>query len=883
MKNIMRKIGLSMLFFTTTLFAQTPTAAQMAQFKQLPRAQQEQLAKQYGVDLSASGSSEVAEKKPYIPPTKTVAERNIENVDIKVDYQSGKQLKPFGYDVLAGQATNSPIDDIPIPNDYIMGPGDEIKIELYGKVNNTFNLKVTREGKVHLPELGPINLSGLTFQEAREELTNSINNKIIGVDSSITMGSLRLMQVYIVGESAQPGAYNVNPITTVTQALVASGGVKVTGSLRNIQLKRKGQIVTTLDMYDLILKGNTANDVRLQGGDTLFIPPRENTVVVDGAVMRPAIYELKNNTSLNELIELAGGTQMDAFLQNVTVRRLTTEGVEVKSVDLSNKQSTKFSIKNGDVVQVSQVNKTLTNAIAVRGEVIRQGVYQFVPGMKVNDVITSIASDLKLTTDLNYALVVREINAQHDIEVLQFDLGEAIKTPHSRENLTLQKLDQIFVFSNSVNSQFWRGETEKSALLLEQERNKEQLSQAAKEKIQQDGMPEKMIDDVTGAEVEVSSNQDSKAMVGSELASQSVENLRESQLEPILTRLRSQASLINPIQVIEIGGDVKYPGTYPLVKNGHVKDAIKAAGGLLESAYLNEAELTRTSYVEDDLKIKQYRLDLHQLDAANSKSNYQLRSKDRLNILTKPGWNDELVVTLQGEVRFPGEYSFKRGETIKDIVLRAGGLTRFANAEGAVFAREQLKIREAREMKYLKAQMQQQISAMTLRKNSVTGSYASSPQDALNVVNELETLPALGRMVINLPEILNNNEKLDVQLANEDKIYIPELVKAVSIIGEVQFKSTHTFDENLTLDDYIDLAGGMKKQADNDRIYVIRANGSVMVPKSSYWFNNQNQPLKPGDTIVVPIDVDYMDGLSAVATATQIVYQLGVAWSAINN
>ncbi|WP_354623212.1 SLBB domain-containing protein [Psychromonas sp. MME2] len=350
-----------------------------------------------------------------------------------------------------------------------------------------------------------------------------------------------------------------------------------------------------------------------------------------------------------------------------------------------------------------------------------------------------------------------------------------------------------------------------------------------------------------------------------------------------MTRLRSQASLINPIQVIEIGGDVKYPGTYPLVKNGHVKDAIKAAGGLLESAYLNEAELTRTSYVEDDLKIKQYRLDLHQLDAANSKSNYQLRSKDRLNILTKPGWNDELVVTLQGEVRFPGEYSFKRGETIKDIVLRAGGLTRFANAEGAVFAREQLKIREAREMKYLKAQMQQQISAMTLRKNSVTGSYASSPQDALNVVNELETLPALGRMVINLPEILNNNEKLDVQLANEDKIYIPELVKAVSIIGEVQFKSTHTFDENLTLDDYIDLAGGMKKQADNDRIYVIRANGSVMVPKSSYWFNNQNQPLKPGDTIVVPIDVDYMDGLSAVATATQIVYQLGVAWSAINN
>lgn len=242
-----------------------------------------------------------------------------------------------------------------------------------------------------------------------------------------------------------------------------------------------------------------------------------------------------------------------------------------------------------------------------------------------------------------------------------------------------------------------------------------------------------------------------------------------------------------------------------------------------------------------------------------------------------------MVVELQGEVKFPGNYSVNRGETVGDIVERAGGLTQWADPNGAVFSREKLKLREEQQMAYLRQELQTQISGLTLRKNSSSASFSSSPTEAMDLVNNLASTPALGRMVIDLPAILDGSGDADIRLANQDKIYIPEFEKTVSIIGEVQFTSTHTFDHSKTVDDYINLAGGTKKQADTDRVYVVRADGSVMIPNNSYWFSRSSESLRAGDTIIVPIDVDYLDGLSTVTSATQILYQLGVAWSAIKD
>jgi protein involved in polysaccharide export with SLBB domain len=242
-----------------------------------------------------------------------------------------------------------------------------------------------------------------------------------------------------------------------------------------------------------------------------------------------------------------------------------------------------------------------------------------------------------------------------------------------------------------------------------------------------------------------------------------------------------------------------------------------------------------------------------------------------------------MVIELQGEVMFPGSYAVNRGDTIQEVIQRAGGLTQFAYPQGSVFSREKLKIREQREMEYLQRELETQIAGLTLRKNSASASFSSSPSEAMQLVQSLNSTPALGRMVIDLPAIIEGDEDANLMVANGDKLYIPEFEKTISIIGEVQFTSTHTFDKAKTVDEYINLAGGTKKQADTDRVYVVRADGSVMIPNNSYWFSRNSESLRPGDTIIVPVDVDYLDGLSTISSATEIIYQLGVAWSAINN
>jgi len=877
LKNITKKIALASLCLPFSLVAQTPTSTQMAQFKSLPKAQQEQLAKQYGYDLNTMAPLNKATEKVQRKSQKP--RKIVKSVEYDLDMDEN-QLTPYGYDVLAGSPDSFIMsDDFPVPNDYLIGPGDELKIEIYGKENREVTLAVSREGVVNIPSLGPVNASGLTFSEFRTLMIKSIKNKVIGVEVIVSMGSMRMMQVYIVGESNQPGAYNVSGITTITQALIASGGVKKSGSLRNIQLKRKGKVITTLDMYELLLKGNTLNDIRIEGGDTLFIPTINKTVSIGGAIQRPAIYEFTQPIKLIDLINIAGGTDITAYLSKISVQRITSNGKTIETVDLTTSSGKNFVIKDGDEIQIAKLKDSTESGISIRGTVARQGGYEFTVGMKVSDLLTSVSSDLMVSTDLEYALIVREINAKRDISVLQFNLGKAISSPLSSDNIKLQDRDQIFVFSNSLDVDFWLGIKDKTA---------EDLKNESKSQVNEDVLTQNsiinnsekiMLDADTGAEIESSEViKSDNTLTASELSDTVLLNIREKQLRPILTRLKKQASLTSPVQIVDISGDVIYPGSYPLTLNANINTLLSASGGLLESAYIERAELSRISYENNALAITRKHISLS--NDNNKRRLISLKAKDRLNILTKPGWTDEYSVSLQGEVLFPGTYTFKRGATIFDILKRAGGLTQFADRDGAVFSREKLKKREQVQMEFLQNQLKQQITGMALRTNSTS---TSSPTESMGLVEELGNLKPMGRMVINLPKILEGDKTFDIVLADGDKLYIQEKDDVTSIVGEVQFTSSHTFNPHEDVNDYITLAGGMREQADSDKIYVVRANGSVFVPNNSFWFSRKSEALRPGDTIIVPLDINYQDGLTTIATATQIVYQLGVAWSAIQN
>ncbi|WP_240474047.1 SLBB domain-containing protein [Salinivibrio socompensis] len=664
---------------------------------------------------------------------------------------------------------------------------------MFGKENQQYQLTVKRDGNIHFPKYGPMQVAGQTFGKVREQIKAMFEQRVIGVNVTVDIGAMRTMQVYLAGDVKQPGAYTVNGLTTVTQALLASGGIKTSGSLRNIQLKRNGKIIETLDLYDLLLAGDSSNDVRLLKGDTLFVPARGAQVAVEGEVLRPALYELNGSTTLSKAINMAGGALPEGYLSSISVKRVTESGIQQFSLDMSTAKGQGFTVKNGDDIKIAKSNDALDNAVVLRGEVVRQGAYNFEPGMTIADLVSNTQRDLKPTADLNYALVVREIDAERNIEVLQFKLGQAIDHPNSSDNLRLQQGDQVFVFNNGIDSQYW---------------DQRQSAKVDKSRLNNKTSGDTYIDAETGAEVQNQSKQNEKKLAKklSERDDEGERSLREQELEPIIERLKDQANNQYNAAIVELGGAVKYPGVYPLLANGSFEQLLDAAGGLTEAAYLRQAEITRRQVVEGRLTVRHYPINVDKAIKGEGPQ-FAIHRQDRINIKTKPNWHKNNTIELQGEVRFPGVYAFERGETIQDVIERAGGLTEFAYPKGSVFSRERLKRQEEERLKMLNRQLQQEISSLALRRQTSSAQYTTSPSEALSLAEELQNAEAVGRMVISLPRALKGDEVANIMVESGDKLYVPPKNPVVSIMGEVQFTSNQLFEPGMTVSDYIESAG----------------------------------------------------------------------------
>ena len=464
---------------------------------------------------------------------------------------------------------------------------------------------------------------------------------------------------------------------------------------------------------------------------------------------------------------------------------------------------------------------------------------------------------------------MRENKSNRNITVHQFNLGRALTNPGSSDNLRLREKDQIFVFDNGVELDYWYRQKHNAKVSVGNHREARVAEQ---------------LDVETGALVlrEDASRLDIEGMHVISRSEDIQQTSREKLLAPIIDRLKAQASLKSPARLITISGAVKFPGTYPYAQKQSVGQLIAAAGGLSERAYLAEAEISRTEVVGDQV-LNRYQPFSLQEALEGKATDIALRPRDQVMVKTQPNWQQDMVVELQGEVVFPGIYTFQRGDTLKDIVERAGGLTEYAYPGGSVFRRERLKRQEQERLRLLNVQLKQEIASLALRRQSASASYPTPPSEAMQVADELSGTQAMGRLVIDLAKAMEGGSIANIMLEKGDKLYIPSRNPVVSVMGEVQYASSHTYKPNRTLDEYITYAGGTKKQADTDRIYVVRADGSVMLPNNSFWFSREERPLLPGDTIIVPIDTDYMDGLSTLTSATQILYQIGVAWSAVKD
>ncbi|HCG6046336.1 TPA: SLBB domain-containing protein [Vibrio parahaemolyticus] len=866
--------------------AQTPTSEQMQMFQSLPADQQQALASKYGISLPSGSSSQPSnyQNPQVIDPRPEVSNANQTD---KMDLAKDEELKRFGLDLFAGSPTTfAPVSDVPVPTDYTVGAGDEIVIQLFGKENTTHRLRVNRAGIINFPSLGPVQVAGMTFSDVRDSLNQRVKEQMIGVRSDISLGEMRTMQVFVMGDAYKPGAYTVSALTTISQAIYYSGGFSESGALRNVQLKRNGQVIRKLDMYDLLLKGDARNDIRLLPGDVVFIGALGNTISIDGEVNRPAIYEIKPGETYKQAIQMAGGFTANAYSDQIEVKRYAEKGArDALTLNFSQSHDQQTKVKDGDAVNVLKKNEELTRYVQIEGDVRHPGFIEWKSGLRIADLFQSVDTSFNSTADVSYAVVVREINPQRDIEVYQVNLANAILSPTSKDNLKLNSRDRVLVFNRFNNEDLDTladQETVTKAKTLEQA----QL-QAQQEQLKEQEVMSSSVAVSSAMPLEKDSKQPKIVFRGKESTKDDFEalkqNTRRTLLAPVLLQLQQQSRLGLAPQIAEVFGEVKHPGRYPITPRMTISTLIEAAGGLTYNAFTINAELARTVINSKDERasIDVERIDLRQAIQGSTADDAIIVGRDRLNILEKPNVKLQSTVTLQGEVRFPGTYTVRQGETLGELLERAGGLTEFAHPQGAIFTREALRLQEQKLLNQYAADMRAETAKKTFRADSNMGSVISDPDKTLKFVEEASRSKALGRMVVQLNRILKDERSADFMLEDGDFLFVPTFRNTVSIMGEVQVPITYLLDNKLDVDDYLNKAGGAKKQADEDRIFVVRADGSVYKPTSGYWFGNNHEELKAGDTIVVPIDTDYRDALSTWTAATQILYQTGVAINAL--
>lgn len=357
------------------------------------------------------------------------------------------ELKRFGHDLFSGVPTTfAPAVDIPVPADYVVGPGDTVMVQLLGKENVQYELVVTRDGMLLFPGIGPIAVARMKFPQMQKELQNRVARQFIGAHASVTLGRLRSVQVFVLGDVVRPGSYTVSSLSTLTNALFAGGGVSPVGTLRDIQLKRRGAVVSRLDLYDLLLRGDTRGDARLLPGDVIFVPPVGPVVGIGGRVRRPALYELKDETSVEALIQMAGGMFADAYPQNTRIERVVKGGARsVLNVDLTRPDGRATPVQDGDTVRVYAVSDRHERSVRLEGWALYPGGHQWRPGMRLSDLIPSPAV-LKREADTRYALITRERPGDRQLEFIGADPIAASTDPASAADVALMPHDEVRVF-----------------------------------------------------------------------------------------------------------------------------------------------------------------------------------------------------------------------------------------------------------------------------------------------------------------------------------------------------------------------------------------------------------------------------------------------------
>jgi len=783
--------------------------------------------------------------------------------------QADSPLRPaqrFGVDVFRNDANQPDVIpmDLPVGPDYVVGTGDSLAIDLWGSVSQRLVRLVDREGRISLPEIGPLLVSGKNLGDIQQEVQRALRAAFREVSADVSLARVRTVRVYVVGDVAEPGAYDISSLSTPLNALFAAGGVTARGSLRALRHSRGRQLVQQVDAYDLLLHGVRSDLRRLENGDTLLVPPLGPQVTVEGMVRRPGVYELLDENSLSDVLALAGGILPTAALRHIEVQRVEAhEKRTMLTLDLTSNslhqdvdnQMQAFKVRDGDRIHIFPIAAYNEDAIYLQGHVLRPGRYSFKPGMKLTDLISSY-SDLLPEPAPHYAEIVRLNPPDFHPSIESFDISAALANPASAP--ALNPLDTVRIFSRydferppdvSVAGEVrapgdyrTSGEAHlRDAVYLAGGLTPDAaLDSAQLFRTQADGSLRILSVDLHEA-----------------LAGNPIDNIVIQPRDRLL--IHKKLGMVDA-PTVNITGEVAKPGRYPLTGNMRVADLVRVAGGLKRSAFADDADLTRFAASGDGAS---QRLDV-KLTAALSgdmNDNLPLRNGDVLAVRQIPQWSDlGASVTVRGEVLHPATYGIEPGERLSSLLARCNGFTSEAYPYGAVLIRK-----EVRELE-MKAHLElvNRIKAETAYLKGLPEGDADHKSAKLTAIaqtettlRQLEAVAPVGRLVIHIPPDLRKlaNSPADAPLRDGDELIIPKKTNYVVVSGQVFNPTAVSYQPGRSAKWYLNQSGGLTQIADKDAAFVVRADGSVLSAKnnSGLWLgDSMNAVLKPGDSIIVP-------------------------------
>ncbi len=673
--------------------------------------------------------------------------------ELKVSTASENDV--FGRNIFnIDKLTFQPNLNMATPENYRLGPGDEVIVDVWGASQNTMRLEISPDGYVNISNLGPVYLNNMTIKDARQLLKQELGK--IYADSAnniqVTLGNIRTIQVNVMGEVRAPGTYALSSLSTVFHALYASGGVSDIGSLRNVQVARGGKTIARLDVYEYIMKGQIQDDIRLQDGDVVIVPTYDELVKITGKVKRPMFYEMKNGESAATLLKCAGGFSSDAYKKSIRVLRKDGKEFSVKTVNDIDYSA--FKLIDGDVVTVDSILNRFNNRLEVKGAVYHPGVFELSGSLNTVRQLVEKADGLLGDAFTGRAVLYRE-RENLTKEVLPVDIEGILKG--TSPDIALQKNDILYI--------------------------------------------------------------------------------------PSIHDLQDMGK-------VTISGEVNKPGSYTYADHMSLEDLVITAGGLKESASLVRVDVSRRirdpkGTTEPDMIGQNFSFGLKDGFVVDGEAGFELQPYDQVFVRRSPSYNEQVSVTVDGEVLYRGEYTLStKSERLSSLIQRAGGVSRYAYVRGAKLRRVANE-EELRRMEDVVKMVRREIG------ETLATSLGLKVDSTFTVGIDLEAALA------------NPGSDADLVLREGDVLTVPECNNTVKVNGAVMMPNTVSYAKGKSVKYYLNQAGGYSANAKKSQKFIIYMNGQVAEVKGS-----GKKQIEPGCEIVVPNKTKKLNFATVVSNAT---------------